>query len=336
MSVARAQRTAVLRALPLVALAACTTYYDPCFPPASEVSGLQVLAVRTDPPEARLNPDGSPPQVAVRALVVDPDATGTTQADLSPSLCVPSATRRCEEAATRLGKMTADFGTFSFPVAPSPALVASALSSDPLLGYGGVRVQLSLDATSGRESAHGEKLLLFSPPSQRPPNRGFEIVGLEVNRYSHPFHDDSNIPPPPDHQLLGPGDPLVLDVGDVVWLRPILSAGAQEEYDVVDLSGRAVHLREQITYTFHTQRHGMLSVAEAGEPEPGAPIPERGLVSYRYLKYGGGRGDLWVVARDSRGAQAWFTVPFGARDARTCFAMHDPLSPCPLLEFGCN
>jgi hypothetical protein len=32
------------------ALAACSSYYDPCFAPASLVTDLRVLAVRADPP----------------------------------------------------------------------------------------------------------------------------------------------------------------------------------------------------------------------------------------------------------------------------------------------
>lgn len=321
-------------ALALALLAGCTTYYDPCFTPASEVSGLQVLAVRADPPEAVLNPDGSTSPVSVQALVVDPDATFGRTAVVSPSICVPSGTRRCD-AATRLAPVAGKFGPFSFSLSPMPDLLAAAVASDPLLGYGGIRVQLALDVSSDFEQAHGEKLLLFSPPSSRPPNHGFEIIGLEVNRYAHQNHEESNFPPPPDHQVLKPGEPLLLDVGDPVYLRPLLSAGAQEEYDVVDLSGRTVHLREQISYTFYTPRHGEFSTFESSEPDPAVQAPEGGLTNYRFLKYGGGAGDLWVVARDSRGAQTWLTVPFGARDARTCFANHDRTSPCPLLEFGC-
>ncbi|HEX9578996.1 MAG TPA: hypothetical protein VF993_14680 [Myxococcales bacterium] len=86
--------------------AVCEPTFDPCLPLRTEVSGLQILGVRADPPEAVLAADGSPPAVTVTVLAVDRDG-------------------------------------LSFPVRSSAGLLRSALESDPLLGYGGIRVQRS-------------------------------------------------------------------------------------------------------------------------------------------------------------------------------------------------
>ncbi len=71
----------------------------------------------------------------------------------------------------------------------------------------------------------------------------------------------------------------------------------------------------------------------SSEPDPGVQRPAEGLTRYRYLKVRGGGATIWIVARDSRGAQAWFELRVGATDLRGCLNNTPPM--CKLLEFGC-
>jgi hypothetical protein len=316
-------------------LGACTPQYDACFAPDSEVSALQVLAVRTDPPEVVLGSDGSVPSVSVQALVVDPSALINTSFELSSNACAPTDDRSCAGAGQP--RVTGPPGPMTFDFAATPALVASALEADPLRGYGGIRVQLALEVTGNRQSTKAEKLLLYSPAGTEP-NHALEIAGLRVRRFSFLFHEDKNVPLPPADQVLLPGQPLLVDVGDPVWLEPLLAPGpgateAQETYTVTDFSGNTVTLREQVSYSFYTTAHVDLSPAQASAPDPAVGPPAQGLTRYRYLKVRGGDATLWIVARDSRGAQAWLAVPVHATDLRACVEQVPP--NCPLLEFGC-
>lgn len=323
-----------LPTLGLAALCACTAQYDPCFTPPSEIGSLQVLAIRADPPDVRLNPDGSAPPVQVTALVVDPEARSTVTLSLGSAACEPTGTRRCAEAPAPAP--AGALGVHTFTVQPTPELLQRALAADPLQGYGGLRVQLQLDALeSTGVRASGEKLLLFAQPGDpRAINHGIELAGVRVRRFSHLYHEDTAIPLAPEDEILPPGKTLMVDVGDPIWLTPVLAPGAGatealETYQVADLSGRTVSLQETVTYSFYDAAHGVLSDATGTEP---VSAPPQGLTSYRYLKYGGGDSLIWIVARDSRGAQAWMEVPVRANDLRTCWELH---SACPRLEFGC-
>ena len=130
---------------------------------------------------------------------------------------------------------------------------------------------------------------------------------------------------------------IELPVSETVWLRPLLSPGAQETYQVTDLAGRTVQLTERISYSFFTMPHaqyGPLGRPVAGsdvadEPAPGDPVPERGLVTLTALAAASSR--LWLVARDGRGGEAWASLAVQMPDRRNCsFDFR-----CPLLDFGC-
>ena len=302
----------------LLAWAPCEPSFDPCLPPRTEVSGLQILAVRADPPEATLAADGSAPPVTVTMLAVD-FVDFDQEADLTMTMCPENAAKICDAGETL--RVRRPIGELSFTVQPSAELLRTALESDPLKGYGGIRVQLQIALAT----TWGSTLLLYSHSPN--PNHGFGIAGVEVVRLDHTNRQLVIVSPPPDREVLAPGWSLLLDVGDEVWLHPVLSPGAAEEYDTVDLSGRAVHLREQITYEFYSTPHLDVSAATATE----APA-ENGLTSVRYLVAGGGGGYFWIIAHDSRGALAWMPLTFGAIDERGCRNG----GPCPLIDLECK
>lgn len=304
--------------------AVCEPTFDPCLPPRTEVSGLQILAVRADPPEAVLAADGSAPTVTVTVLAVD-QIDLDHDADVTVTMCPETETKLCAGGESFRARLP--LGGLSFAVHPSAELLRSALASDPLLGYGGIRVQLQIDLATSMGNATAAKLLIYSHSQN--PNHAFEITGVEVTRLDHTNRELQIVNPPPDHEILRPGEVLQLDVGDAAWLHPVLSPGAAEEYDTVDLSGRPVHLREEITYDFYSTPHLGISAATATE----APVAP-GLTAVTYLHVRGGGGTLWIIARDSRGAQAWLPVTFYAGDDRACSIVVG--GGCALLELSCK
>jgi hypothetical protein len=311
----------------LAVLLSCAPNYDPCFTPADQVSDLRVLAIRTDPPQVSLLAQGDPPPVAVSVLIADPEYPAE-RLEVSGALCAQDA---CFPGDTihAVGSPK----SLRLSVAPTAAQVQHALRNDPLQGYGGIRLQLRLDVVSAHgQTARGEKIVLFSPPDAVP-NQGFEVTAVEVVRTSHEHRECAmRDPVPPENEVLEPGGVLRLDVGDAVSLRPVLSPGAREQYEVTDLASVRRSLREQITYSFYATAHTSFSYNEATEPDIPSPATE-----FTYLKYAGGEGSLWIVARDDRGAQAWLSLRIGAVDARACYSCHPPgVSLCPRIEVGCS
>ena len=337
------------------ALCSCVPGYDPCFVPASIVSDVRVLAVRADPPEARidLGEGGVPtavPIVRVRALFAGQGPGARLR--LRARLCAPTASRRCADDTPVVEGPLSDPGATeaTLDVRASPALLVQAREEDPLRGYGGIRLQLEVDgAAGGSGHAGATKLLLFSPGATTPhPNLPIEVESVD---FTLAGRFDQSTPAGGSATVLVP-----LSYGVRPRLAPLADGSpALEEYDVVDLSGRLVHLREQVTYDFFTDPQlifGDLRVvggnpvgtysrgADSGsEPAQGAAEPPDGLVRITPLQ--GADAHLWVVARDSRGAVAWAALRLRALDTRDC-ARADGV-PCPTgksccatLFFGCN
>jgi hypothetical protein len=303
------------------ALAACNSFYDPCFSPASVVNDLRILAVRADPPEALYDPVSFvAPPVSLRALVVFPG--GSSEQLVHLRACVPQPMGPCPP--DQPWEVTAA-GSSDMQLQVAPEKIRAALQADPLAGYGGVRVQVEVLVENGNASVSASKLVLFSPALPGyVPNHSFSVTGFALSGSG--------------------GDRVVADQGlielpvpETVWLRPLLSPGAQETYQVTDLAGRTIQLTERISYSFFTLPHaqyGPLGRPVAGsdvadEPAPGDPVPERGLVTLTALSAATGR--LWVVARDGRGGEAWAGLAVQMPDRRNCsFDFR-----CPLLDFGC-
>jgi len=321
---------------------ACANY-DPCFQPQSVISDLRLLAVRTDPPEVIFDGRQIPP-LRVRALLGS-GGGGFAQVELQGSVCAPNPDGTCASPSSYAGGSSGALGEVSFSLVPPFDLLAAALASDPLRGYGGIRVQLKLAASGDGTTTSAEKLLLYSPT--RPgyvPNHGFEIDSIDLLEKGQLVANSTT------------AGEFSLVVGKTYGLRPHLAPAegeltAAEEYDVTDLAGNRQHLREHITYSFYATPHlifGDLSTLggniigsyvagadTASEPEPGAPGPPEGLV--RLTPVSATTGALYVVARDGRGAEAFREVPLGAPDQRCCADSCPPYGRgCPALEFDCR
>ena len=351
----RRHRALAGAALTALALCGCLPGYDPCFIPASIVSDLRTLAVRADPPEALidLGADGSPtsiPIVHVRALIAG-QGPGL-RLRLRARLCAPTATLHCADGTPVVeGPLSdRDATEATLDVRATPALLRQSLAEDPLKGYGGIRLQLEVDGLAGNDHASlATKQLLYSPAANTPrPNQPIDLEGVDFTRLGQL------------DQSVGPDGTATVFVPQSYGLRPRLAAladgsSALEEYDVVDLSGRVVHLREQVTYDFFTDPAlifgdlrsdqgnpvGAYSVGSdrASEPAQGVAEPPNGLV--RITPLSGADAHLWVVARDSRGAVAWSAQHVRAIDARVCdrgdgVPCATGMSCCPSLFFGCE
>ena len=296
-----------LAACGLVAGVACT----PDFQSPSQVTDLRVLAIRQE----ALEQDGSSrfadafvdldaqtaQRVRVRALVADPHPRQSLVSHAR--VCSPTDSGRCEDVPTF--ELGAPMGTIPEPAIEQqpeytfdvpPAVVALALQDDRLKGFGGIRVQLSLDASDGdaHDPVLASKILLYSTAPDSMRNHNPELVGLEITREG--VHVQS-VPP----------GTIAVTAGVEYGLRPLLGPGSAgiEDYDVVDLSGQTIHLRETPRYSFFATAAISFDRDDADEPLPGQPEPVNGIARFTA---GAGSGSMWVVARDGRGGIGWISA----------------------------
>jgi hypothetical protein len=273
-------------ALLLLLLAACT----PDFAAPSDVKDLRVLAVQATPPEARFDPDsGVAEPVAVRVLAVDPSRDAGPDS-LQLQICGPTDSRRCDEGPV----IDAGALPLSFTL---PSIQATRLTAnDKLGGFDGIRVQLSFSLDDGAGPVHGDKVVIYSPTtSPCPANRNPEMTGVQLTIAGA------------DAGVLAPGGALARETE--YGLRPVLSAGAEEDYCTVDLRGNLVHLREQAHYAFFTAPGGEFDRDTADEPLDGGAPPD-GLS--RFTPHADA-GTVWIVVRDGRGGESWLTIPWTAK-----------------------
>jgi hypothetical protein len=316
-----------LLACALAALtASCVGGPDSCFLPPSIVDTARVLALRADPPDQVVDLAGSAgPRVQVRALFGG--HANTQPLRLGGRLCAPTEDLRCPEGSLQLppGPLHEPFDfeadvAFTVPL----DLIRAAREADPLKGLGGIRVLFDAEAEADARTFHAGKLLLFQTlESGVRPNGGLELEAVELSN--------------PDQGLLLLGTPAApeLLVGQTYGVRPRIRAGAgaseaAEQYEVTDLSGRKVTLRETVSYSFFTTRQlifgDLRSVAGnpvplyvvgadlADEPPFGSPETANGLLRLTVLLRA--TTSLWVVARDGRGAVAWLRGSVSALDER--------------------
>jgi hypothetical protein len=298
---------AVVLAAAVAAVAACT----PDFQSARDVTDLRVLAVRQEAVE----PDGSSifadakvdfaasyvQPVRVKMLVADPQPHRALT--VAGQLCAPTDSGRCDEGqALTLQPSTGSSPAVDqepfFNLSIPPEAVAAAQQADDLKGFGGIRVQFSMQADDG--DPHGpvlaSKILLYTTGPDSSRNHNPEIAQVEVTL------DGQHV------QTVVPGGTLSLQAGVEYGLRPILGSGPSgiEEYDTIDLSGNPVHLREEPRYSFFTTAPASVDRDIADEPLPDQPQPANGIAR---ITLSGPGAMLWVVARDGRGGIGWISVP---------------------------
>lgn len=333
----RVRRVASWTLLGAALSTACVPGYDACFDPAAVIRSPQVLAIRADPPEAVYEPGDAAPVLRLRALVAV-GVSGGTPAKVSVRLCPPNLSGRCDDGVDPAAALTiANTDDLDVPgLRVPPEVIARALAHDPLHGYGGVRVlaDLSVEGTGDAAFAlRAGKVLLFSPHGTKP-NGAIELDSLEVGGKAR-----ATVVLKTGGTVIAylPDGTVPIDLRpDVLELTPQLAAGSVEEYDTIDLAGRGVRLLDNVTYNFHASLHvyfgdpqkleisgGFRSWSEvaggdlASEPLPGAALPAHGLVRARTLA-ASPRARIWVVARDTRGAEAWTWIFVSIVDTRCC------------------
>ena len=295
-----------LAACGLLAVLACT----PDFQASRDVRDLRVLAIRQD----ALETDGSSrfadasvdltahtaQRVRVSALVADahPQKALVSQAHV----CSPTDSGRCDDVPNfELEPVTSPEPAReqqpAFALDVPPEVVALALQDDRLKGFGGIRVQFSLRASDGdpHDPVMASKILVYTSAPDSMRNHNPEVVGLEITR------GGAHV------QTVAPGGTIAVTAGVEYGLRPVLGQGAAgiEDYDVIDLSGQTIHLRETPRYSFFSTEPIGFDRDEADEPLPGQPQPANGIARFTA---GAGTGSLWVVARDGRGGVGWISV----------------------------
>lgn len=289
----------------LLAASACT----PDFQSPSQVTDLRVLAIQQQADggfaDAFVDLAAQTVQeVHVRALIVDPRARPGLAAQ--GRLCSPTDSGRCDDLTPFDPDRDPPFpnpdgGIAQEPVYTlqvPPAVLAQALQSDDLKGFGGIRVQFSLEAYYGdpHDPVMASKILLYSTSPDSMRNHNPEVAQLEVTR------DGAH------YQTVLPGDTLSVTAGVEYGLRPMLGPGGAgiEEYDTVDLSGNTIHLREVPRYSFFGTMPVDFDRDDADEPLPDQPQPENGIA--RFTISAGKPCSIWVVARDGRGGIGWIGV----------------------------
>jgi len=330
-----------IAALVLLA-AACENQVQPCFTPPSVVKDVRILAVGADPPEARYDPITlSADPVDLHALIVAPKA----ELQLVPvtwELCAPSEDfPGCPPGSAVASDPEWTPGK-SLRVQVSPQLIQEAIAADPLRGLRDVRVRAVIQVVGARPASASGLLFFSSRPG--PLNRAPVIAGLRSAQVGQPLQD---VPPPVFE--------IDMTVAKMNAVRPVLQAGALEEYDSLDLQGKPVHLRERVTYSFFSSDsmalgRGLELVAgqlptvayrglddfEADEPDPGTPENGQGLFNAVVVSSGNSRGVFWIVARDSRGGISWVTVVYQGIEEREQCKCPPPRRNCAELLYGCQ
>jgi hypothetical protein len=291
----------------LAAAVACT----PDFQSPRDVTDLRVLAIRQE----AIEPDGSSifadaavdfatssvQPVQVTALVADPAPRRALT--VAGQVCPPTDSGRCDQGvALTLGSNDGSSPAVEqqpmLPVNIPSQAVAAAQQADDLKGFGGIRVQFSMQADDG--DPHGpvlaSKILLYTTGPDSSRNHNPAIAALEITL------DGQHV------ETVSDGETLSLQPGVEYGLRPLLGSGPSgiEEYDTTDLSGNAVHLREEPTYAFFTTAPASVDRDTADEPLPDQPQPNNGIAR---ITLNGSSAILWVVVRDGRGGVGWISVP---------------------------
>lgn len=292
-----------------IALAACGgTLEDP-----SVVQDLRILAMRADPPEIIVAPDevgrAALSGYLLSALVADPYGDDHTSI-YEWTACPDPGRPRCDGAA---GAVEVGRGEFA-PSAHGPAsellrgflpsweFLRRALEQDPLGGFGGlpILVTLRLRSTDGSEEVVGSKRVLFTVR---------QVPGQTANL--NPFVGAIRLDGEPWREEV----PRTLSARSPMRVSAADPAPRAETYVVPDFRGGFQTLKERWTFSFlatagRFSRHhaGGGTEVVATEPEriesdwapPGEPLPT--WVTF------------FIVVRDGRGGEGW-SVRWGALES---------------------
>jgi hypothetical protein len=296
-----------LAACGLLAVAACT----PDFQSPRDVRDLRVLAIRQEAADQG-GPTFADAHVDLAARTAQTARIVALVADAHPRkalvsqarVCSPTDSGRCDDvpyfqvpppAGTNPDPAIEQQPAYTLDVPPE--VVALALQDDRLKGFGGIRVQFSLEASDGdpRDPVMASKILVYTSAPDSMRNHNPEVVRLEIVRAGAPV------------QTFALGETIQVIAGVEYGVRPVLGQGGAgiEDYDVVDLSGQTIHLRETPRYSFFSTDPVGFDRDEADEPLPGQPQPVNGVARFTA---GAGTGSIWVVARDGRGGVGWISV----------------------------
>jgi hypothetical protein len=341
-------KTIAMAVLPSLLAAACDNQVQPCFMPPSVVQDVRILAVAADAPEVRFDPAtflADP--VTLRTLIVRPQIE-VPSSSVTWDVCAPRDDSPGCPAGSTVGSNPEWKPDSSITVQVPAHILQESIAADPLRGLRDVRVRVVVHVVGAKPESASALVFFTSRPG--PLNQPPAIVGLRAGIDGSPLRDL-------------PANPFFVQLSEArkSALRPVLAPGALEEYESVDLDGRPVLLRERVTYSFFTDasvalgrgltisagpvpiiQYRGLDDFEADEPEPGTPdtpdglfdaVPSRGAFTL------GTVGEIWIVARDSRGGTSWLTVPYvaieerpGCQEPQQVRALtHD----CPELQFGC-
>src|SRR5207248_8546015 len=201
-----------------------------------DITDLRVLAIRQEALEA----DGSSvfadasidlsnseiQPVRIKALVADAQARAALVVD--GQICSPTDSGQCRDVPTlELGQVATSAAAMErqpeYTLRIPPEVVAAAQQDDRLKGFGGIRVQFSMEAADG--DPHGpvlaSKILLYTTAPDSMRNHNPEIAALEITREG--VHVAT----------VGAGGTLSLASGVEYGIRPVLGSGGSgiEEYD---------------------------------------------------------------------------------------------------------
>jgi hypothetical protein len=240
------------------------------FDPQSYVTGLRLVAVKAEPPEAA--PGDS---VAFTTIAVD-TAGGPIAIDWAACTRPPPP----GQAAVNPDCLTSDTAAFLLPMGSGTALTAAvpAYTRDQLA---------AADATGGQylpvrqrvrgASDHLDGLYLLRAPGTGPRNRNPQIVGVNANAVA-----------------TSEQQPIAVPLGGQVTLRALLSPDSAESY--------AVALLGFTRTTTEVPRVSWYATAGSfSEDRTGLDKPDTVWRADTHVPAGGGMVDLWVVVREERG-----------------------------------
>jgi hypothetical protein len=292
----------VRRALLILVLAAgCGSFEDP-----SIVIDLRTIAMRAEPPEQMFDPE-DPQLVDAEVCAVIADPAASRRLDWRMTVCAPNDELRCneqgEDAWFELGRGTIDdpetAATPQVACATIPGeggiflVLEDAIRVDPLGGFSGIDVLVSLSVTSDEETIWAGKRVRYSAqiPEDRVANHNPTIEmldGVTLGRCAET------------------AAPLEVAAGEEVEIEPIEPDGVREEYVVPTFDGGSRMFTETISYEWLATAGGFT------RPTTGGPHDASGMLPPNDTKWVAPDVDeptdvtLWLIERDERLGAAWF------------------------------